>query len=130
MRLPLFNQLLLTPLAFQIQWLNWIQSQEKELLEGAASSRGMHGLKGWDNIGRGDREASGDDPIFPCPMEIPSLLIPLLQIQQHSDPLEPTGIWFFPPVSSSSQHPNLRARANIPHPGGFRPASHHAASME
>lgn len=127
MRLPLFNQLLLTPLAFQIQRLNWIQSQEKELPEGAAPSRRMHGLKGWDNTGRGGQEALGDDPTFPCPKEIPSLLIPLLPTQQHSDPLEPIGIWFFPPVSSSSQH-------QTPEPEttflvlGVPPASHHAAS--
>lgn len=69
MRLTLFNQLLLTPLAFQIQQLNRIQSREKELLEGAGPSRGMHGHKGWDNVGRGGQEAPGDDPTFPCPME-------------------------------------------------------------
>lgn len=58
MRLPLFNQLLLTPLAFQIQRLNWIQSREKELLEGEAPSQGMYGLKGGMEVARKNMEVT------------------------------------------------------------------------
>lgn len=126
MRLPLFNQLLLTPLAFQIQRLNWIQSQEKELPEGAAPSRGMHGLQGWDKAGRGGQEAPGGDPAFPCPMEIPNWLF------QIPKALGSSGIhWHLVFPTYVQLIPNPRAPgtgANIPGPGRFCPTSHHAAS--